>query len=328
LFSSFPYLRATKTDKAAARQINRLKSVVFAANTPVPKSPTPAEFITREATPQAPTQADFIAPEATLKSPTHAELITPQSTLGVRTSRYLNFEQNLALQPHPTLLYTAPSHTGFITASYLSAAFCFTYVAYNSGALYLDPPGLSWFVPYMLGGCYLFMSAAGGWFMLGPAGIVKSITAMPFATLQAVGASTKGLKPSDMRVEVVFRRLFPLPYMPARKLYVRAKDIKMAHKLAPRHARTPQEIRALEKMQEEARQKALEYERANSLSKGLKNSSRFFFELFQGTKRMFTRSGFAKIYIKDFRYKLDVSGGWALDGGKVLDRLMSTKHDD
>jgi hypothetical protein len=192
---------------------------------------------------------------------------------------------------------------------------------------YLNPPeGLPSWVPIAYGGVCFMMAGAGGYFLLGPAWIVKSITAMPHSALKAAGAVAKGAAPEELKIEIELRRMFPLPFMPARKLYVKPEEIRLDHQLARVDAKpTAAQMKAIRLQEAEEARKALEYEQTHLLSKGPRMVSRGAFDLFKGIRRTWTKEGFAKIWIKGYRYKLDVSGGWALDGGRALDRLVTIK---
>jgi hypothetical protein len=173
------------------------------------------------------------------------------------------------------------------------------------------------------------MAVAGGYFLLGPAWIVKSITAMPPAALKAAGAVRANVAKSsapELKIEIELRKMLPLPFFPARKLYVRPEEIELRHALTATDKRaSAAELRAIRLQEEADRQKELEYERTHIMSRGVRHMSRAFFDLFVSIRRTWTREGFAKIYIKGYTYKLDVSGGWALDGGRALDRLVTIK---
>lgn len=173
------------------------------------------------------------------------------------------------------------------------------------------------------------MAMGGGFFMLGPAWIVKSITAMPPSALKAAGVAApnlaKGAAP-ELKIEIELRKMFPLPFFPARKIYVKPEEIQLHHRLATPEAKlTAAEMRVFRLREEAERKKELEYEQTHLISKGPRLMSRALFDLFMGARRTWTREGFTKIYIKGYRYKLDVSGGWALDGGRALDRLVTVK---
>lgn len=48
-------------------------------------------------------------------------------------------------------------------------------------------------------------------------------------------------------------------------------------------------------------------------------------KLFISMARVWKRDGFLEFYVDNKQYKLDISGGWALEDGKVLDRLVKVK---
>lgn len=251
---------------------------------------------------------------------------------------YQSYAQILALKPHPTLLYQAPSHTAFILSSYVTAGFCFTYAVVAFWSNYLKAPEtITYWVPIAFGVICFGMAGAGTFFLLGPAWIVKSITAMPPAALKAAGAVpsaaksvgngvVKGNGAPALHIEVELRKMLPLPFFPARKIYVRPDEVQLPHQLArPTSSLSPAQRAALKAQEEAEREAELEYERTHIMSRPIRHMSRAFFELFQGARRIWTREGFTAIYVKGYKYKLDVSGGWALDGGKAIDRLVTIK---
>ena len=56
-----------------------------------------------------------------------------------------------------------------------------------------------------------------------------------------------------------------------------------------------------------------------------RHMSRGFFQLFKAIGRTWHREGFMKVEVKGMKYKLDVTGGWALDRGRALDRLARVR---
>jgi hypothetical protein len=210
------------------------------------------------------------------------------------------------------------------------SGFCFSYAVYFFWSNYLNPPtDIQPWVPIAFGGICFFMACAGGFFLLGPAWIVKSITAMPPAALKAAGIPAtlaKGATAPQLKIEIELRKMFPLPFFPARKMYVKPEEIQLGHILArPAAKRSAAEIRAIRLQEEAEKEKALEYERAHIMSGPIRHLSRGLFDIVTAARRSWTREGFTKIAIKKHRYKLDVSGGWALDGGKAIDRLVIIK---
>lgn len=278
-------------------------------------------------------------PSTTLKQalPKNKPSLTP--TISPRPSQtYQTYATLLALKPHPTLLYRAPSHGAFILSSYLTAGFCFTYAIIAFWSNYLRAPEtINKWVPVAFGGICFLMAGAGGFFLLGPAWIVKSITAMPAAALKAAGAAPgktatsmvkgkgNGAAP-ELHIEIELRKMLPLPFFPARKMYVLPSEIQLLHQLArPSPSLSPSQKAALRAQEEAAKEAELEYERTHIMSRPIRHMSRAFFDLFQGARRIWTREGFTGIYVKGYKYKLDVSGGWALDGGRAIDRLVEVK---
>lgn len=85
------------------------------------------------------------------------------------------------------------------------------------------------------------------------------------------------------------------------------------------------ERRALAEAEKDKKKKALEYERTHIMSAGIRHTSRAFYGMFTAVRRAWTREGFLKLEVKGQLYKLDVHGGWALDGGKAIDRLVVVK---
>lgn len=101
---------------------------------------------------------------------------------------YKSYAATLAQKSHPVLLYQAPSHTFYMLTCYGGAAFCFAYAGWNFNAHYLnaDPELVTW-VPIAFGGICFLMAAFGGWLLLGPTRIVRSITAVPQKALSPYG---------------------------------------------------------------------------------------------------------------------------------------------
>jgi hypothetical protein len=243
---------------------------------------------------------------------------------------YQTFASTLAQKSHPTLLYTAPSHTFYTFTSYTAAAFCFTYAAYNFNAHYLHPPPdlLPW-VPVAFGGVCFLVACFGGWLLLAPARLIKTITVLP-SSAQALAAAKKNgaamqQGPGGLRLEIELRKMFPLPFFPARKITANPEDVMLSSRLFHPLEDTRQSAaerlemrRRLEREQEEERRKSI-------LTAPFRDGKRAFGQLFRAMARTWSREGFLKLAVKGQAYKLDVTGGWALDEGKALDRLLKVK---
>jgi hypothetical protein len=168
------------------------------------------------------------------------------------------------------------------------------------------------------------MACAGGWVLLTPSGIVKSITAIPRAMQVKVGKKAWG---PELQIEVELKKMFPVPFFPARKIYVQPSELKFPSSIArPEISRlSAAEMARTRRQEEEARKKAWEYDRTHIMTSPFRHMSRGFFQAFTAMKRSWVREGFMKIQVAEKTYKLDISDGWALDGGRALDRLATKK---
>jgi hypothetical protein len=245
---------------------------------------------------------------------------------------YQSYASSLAQKGHPTLIYVAPSHTTFLIASYSAATFCFTYATYHIWFSAINaPPDLATWIPIAFGLVCVGMAAMGTWLMLGPARVIRTITALPRATSSkaATGKAPPKSAQQDLELEIELRKMLPLPLLRSRKIRVRPEDLVIRSPLIkPSDKRlTAAELHAMRLQEEEEMKKALEYEQTHILSAPFRHMSRALFSVFKATARAWTREGFAKLSANGQTYKLDVSGGWALDGGRALDRLARLKPD-
>lgn len=167
---------------------------------------------------------------------------------------------------------------------------------------------------------------------LNSANLIRSITAIP---PKATTGGDGVLDPrvigkggdQELQIEIILRKMFPMPFFPARKLYVKPEDIVLPQQIAaPLPNLSREEMRAFRLEKEARRKEELEYERSHLLTSPFRHMNRAFFNAFKGIRRTWMRDGFVKVGVKGKIYKMDVHGGWALDGGKVLDRLVKVRH--
>jgi hypothetical protein len=235
---------------------------------------------------------------------------------------YQSYATTLAQKSHPTLLYQAPSHTIFMICCYSGALFCFSYAGFNFWTQYLVPPeSLASWVPIAFAGVCFVMAAGGAWLVLSCSGLIKTITAIP-KKMEVVGRNP------ELLIEIELRKMFPVPFFPARKLLVKPEELALRAPVAAPVDRTlrPEELRQMRMQEEMARREQLEYEKSHIMTAPFRHASKGFFALFKAVGRSWSREGFLKLRVGGRQtYKLDVSGGWALDGGRALDRLATLK---
>jgi hypothetical protein len=165
------------------------------------------------------------------------------------------------------------------------------------------------------------MAALGGWLVLGASGLIRTITAIP-KKMDAVG------KNPELLIEIELRKMFPVPFFPARKILVKPEELALRAPLARPVDRSlsSQELREMRIQEEMEKKKQWEYEKSHIMTSPFRHASRALFALFKAIGRSWSREGFLKLQVQGrHTYKLDVSGGWALDGGRALDRLATLK---
>ena len=175
------------------------------------------------------------------------------------------------------------------------------------------------------------MACFGGWLFLGPARLIRTITAIPRHAKSISFAAVGKTSAPELQVEVVLRKMLPVPFFPARVLYAKPGELVLARPLLPPPSRrlTPEEELSRQLKLKEAAKAAHEYEKSHIMTSPFRHGSRAFsqafYNLFKAIGRTWTREGFLKVGVKGATYKLDVTGGWALDGGRALDRLSKIK---
>lgn len=214
----------------------------------------------------------------------------------------------------------------FMIACYSGAGFCFSWAVINVWSNNLHPPeGVSPWVPLAFAGVAVLMAAFGTWLVLGPARIIKTITAIPKNIGDISNAVGKAATP-ELQIEVELKKMFPLPFFPARKIYVKPEEIVLRHPLAqPSKGLTAADVRAAQIEKEREKQKFLEWKNNHLLTLPFRQMSQGFFKLFKMVGRSWHREGFMKVVVGGASYKLDTTGGWALDGGRALDRIATLK---
>ncbi|OAF55241.1 hypothetical protein VC83_08156 [Pseudogymnoascus destructans] len=230
------------------------------------------------------------------------------------TQTYQSYTAKLASRSAPTPLYIAPSHTFYILAAYTGATFCIAYAGFSYYAnVYAPPSGLSAWVPIAFAGICFLMAGMGGWLLFAPTSLIRSITAYPVKSLVANGQPT-------LRIDIELRRVLPIPFLAPRVVSASPADLLLNHSIyvPPTRPATASERFELARLQAEER----EAERKKSVMLApFRHASHAAFGLFVAIKRTWTRDGFLDLKAGKRRYKLDITGGWALDEGRALDRI-------
>jgi len=275
-----------------------------------------------------------------LKSTSPHPKIPTATPLPARISSYA--EQLAAKGRVP--LYEAPSHFWFRFSSISASIFCVSYTVYQYWSIYLNPPeGLSWWVPHAFGVVCLFMSGMGGWFLLGTSRIVRSIDAVSVASAMAKCKDKgNGSLPRDLTMslqttspiylEIQTQRMMPL--MPRKHINLWPEQLQIPFRVADavtaREAGAitgqPQSLKArvkAERAAKEARERERQHTLNNIMTAPFRDAKKATRIMASGIARAFNREGFAKIKVNGSNYKFDISGGWAMDNGRALDRVLA-----
>ncbi|AEO57587.1 hypothetical protein MYCTH_2303908 [Thermothelomyces thermophilus ATCC 42464] len=258
---------------------------------------------------------------------------TTVSAAPAQAARPSSYAEQLALRGR-TLLYESPSHFWFRAGCFSSATFCVSYTVYQYWTVILHPPeGLMWWIPHAFGAILVFMAGMGAYFVMGAGRIVRSIEAVPAAAVAKQLASGTTATTSPIYIEVATRRM--APFMPPKKHLLPPEEVQLPFRMysvfsAARAPELPvgqrpmglaERVRA-ERAAREARLAERKYTMDHILTAPFRDARKAFGTAWSGIKRSFHREGFAKIRLGKQEYKMDVTGGWALDDGRAMDRLL------
>ncbi|KAI0460670.1 hypothetical protein F5B21DRAFT_452695 [Xylaria acuta] len=236
----------------------------------------------------------------------------------------VGYAQRLAMRSKPTTLYEAAPQTGFLISSYGASFFCFGSAAINSWFNVFNlPPGISQWVPVGFGVISFVFAALGTVFAMRPASIIRSIQLLPnTAAQQAPGSPSQ-----RVLLEVTARRIAPIP-LPVKHIRVEPENVVLVNRMQHRPVVLTREEMTAKKLEDEKRRKAeREYELDHLMTAPFRDASRASSTLMGNIRRGLTGEGFAPVFINGVRYKLDIEGGYALENGQVLDRLVKIQPD-
>jgi hypothetical protein len=244
------------------------------------------------------------------------------------------YAEQLALKGR-TLLYESPSHFWFRAGCFSSATFCVSYTVYQYWTVVLHPPeGLMWWIPHAFGAILLFMSGMGAYFVMGAGRIVRSIEAVPTTAKQLASAvaAAPGAAPTTTPIHIEIATLRMMPFMPPKKTILRPEEVQLPFRMYTLFAGSggkpvlsmAEKVRA-ERAAREAKIAERKYTMDHLMTAPFRDGRKAFGTAWRGIRRSFNREGFAKIQLGKRDYKLDVTGGWALDDGRAMDRLLPVR---
>ncbi|TPX09801.1 uncharacterized protein E0L32_008992 [Thyridium curvatum] len=285
------------------------------------------------------------APPTTRRPPPVLPATPSVAAAGAKLPPPRSFAEQLARKGSPTTLYEAPSHFWFRFSSFAAGAFCVTYTLINYWSMYIYPPeGLSWWVPHAFGVICTFMGAMGAYFVLGTSRVVRSVRAVPAAQALASHkalAKKAGAATPPLYIELAVARM--VPFMRPKTIVAAPDQVELPFRMADCRldgargrggaaaaAEEPvltgrQQIEA-KRAEEERRKAERKYEMDHLMTAPFRHAGQAMVTMWDGIRKSLTREGLAKVYVEGRMYKMDLSGGWALDQGRALDRLVNVKR--
>ncbi|RYP79397.1 hypothetical protein DL769_002981 [Monosporascus sp. CRB-8-3] len=250
----------------------------------------------------------------------------------------IGYAQSLASKSTPTILYEAAPQRAFLISSYAAGLFGVMAGGINVWFnVYNVPEGTSFWVSYVFGAVGFMMAALGTRFAMMPASIVRSITLLPAAaaaTAQSAkagaGAAAKAASAArPVLLEVKARRTSPFPFVPLKRMQVEPQQVVMKTRLftPPKTEPSPYEKIVMKREEERRRKEAQQYEMDHLMTAPFRDGARAAGTIFARIRQGLTGEGFMPIEVNGAKYKLDVTGGYALEDGRALDRIVKIEED-
>ncbi|KAM0278094.1 hypothetical protein ACHAQH_005386 [Verticillium albo-atrum] len=302
-------LSSTHQPFLASRMFTSLSSLQAA-----PRKPSPAKFAPKKPTQTSPSKATQTPKPATAPRPVAAVL--PSAT----TNPLL---LQLARSPSPTILYESASHFWMKATAWTTTSACYAAAVAN---WYLTaPPDAAWFVPNVYTVTCVALAGMGSFFVFGAANIVRSVRAVPTATLVAKAALPPGINPrlTPVMLEVAVKPWAPFLRKP-RVLLVAPGEVTLRRRLFEPRV-TEAQLRSVRDREKAAAKAKWEADKQRLLTMPFRDAWAGAKMAWEGVKRALTGGGFVKMTVGDRKCKLDVATGWALDDGLALQRLVGVE---
>lgn len=258
---------------------------------------------------------------------------------GVANLPTSSYALRLAQNKHGATLFEAAPQRMFLASSYAAGFVCIggaiVNLYYN---VYNPPPGLGEWIPYAFSAVAVMLALLGTNFALMPAHVVRLIRVLPSAAAVAAG-KPGGARPGlvagssavshKVQLEVLVRRLTPIPGFPLKRMVVEPNDIVMKTRLFHPKKAQPTEI---EKMRmgrewEKRKKEQMQYNKDHLMTAPFRDGAWAMGQFFSTIRRGLTGEGFAPVEIKGGKYKLDIVKGYALEDGRALDRIVRIESD-
>ncbi|KAI0166651.1 hypothetical protein GGR57DRAFT_33057 [Xylariaceae sp. FL1272] len=261
-----------------------------------------------------------IAPKPSNPKSTKATLKPLANAISQPSQPALGFAHRLAAKSSPTTLYESSSQRLFAASSYTAGAFCFGCALVNSWFnVYNLPAGVSPYVPVGFGIVAIAFTALGTLFALRPSLIIQSIKVLP-STQTKTPSTTRALP--QVMLEIVVRRNAPFP-LPFHKMRVRPDEVVLPNRMMQRQPVLTEQQRDAQRLADiKRRREEREYEMDHIMTAPFRDGGKAGSMIWASIRRGLTGEGFMPVFVQGTQLKLDVNGGYALENGQALDRIV------
>ncbi|KAK6078579.1 hypothetical protein SCUP234_06202 [Seiridium cupressi] len=265
-------------------------------------------------------------PKPSLVTKTKTKVSTPTSRPVTASSSYA---QALAQRPGGAILYEGAGQKLFIFSSYMAGFACMGGAALNVAFnVYNVPPGVPAWTAYAFGSVGIMLAILGTSFILKPSNIVRRIRILPAPETLTKPVSTGYSAPAKVQIEVLSRKLSPIPGLPLTKTIVEPKDILLrARMYNPLPLGVKPEPSMAQDWIERKRARA-DYDEKHPMTAHFRDVGWLFSGFFHSLRRGITGEGFAPIEVNGQKLKLDISNGYVLEDGKPMDRILKIEPED
>ncbi|TEA21171.1 hypothetical protein C8034_v008494 [Colletotrichum sidae] len=226
----------------------------------------------------------------------------------------------LAKKQSPTLLYESSSHFWMKLSAWGAALMFYGYAGVNFYLMIYDPPAdISPLVSYAFGFICLATAAFGSYFFVGVNNIIRSVRAVPTTTLVAGGKlPADAARASPVHLEIKVKKLVGRA---PRTLIVPPNKVTIPYRVfQPQRYISPV---ADQRKKAAAAKREWEYDQKHLMTVPFRHAGKGMKAAWYGVTRALTKTGFMTVEVDGEKLKLDVHSGWALEDGRVVDRLVN-----
>ncbi|OAA73905.1 hypothetical protein ISF_00806 [Cordyceps fumosorosea ARSEF 2679] len=233
------------------------------------------------------------------------------------------FVKSLGSKTTPTVLYESPSHFWFYFGCWTSGVSILAWTALTGPTVVTQPEGTPEWVGYVFEAAYVLLGSMAFYLLSKTPNIVRSIRLLPPAAAAAATSSPAAPRVAAMpRLEVTVNRMVPV--LKPRVLVVSLDDVALKSRFSLPDKYVPELQRRAAAA--ETRETRRRFDMQHLLTMPFRHVGRAVAGFFQGVRAAWTDMGFATIRVRGKEFKVDVTRGFAHEGFRTLERLVSVGY--